>query len=66
MVKLEAEVRKQLGLTPTATPVAAAAQSGVARSKGHHDAQRAPEQTKVPAAEKVAQMSLSSRAKRGI
>ena len=52
MVKLEAEVRKQLGLTPTAAPAAAAAaaQSGSQGARVTTMPSAAPEQTKVPAA----------------
>jgi recombination protein RecA len=52
MVKLEAEVRKQLGLTPTAAPVAAAAaaQSASQGARVTTMPSAAPEQTKVPAA----------------
>jgi recombination protein RecA len=52
MIKLEAEVRKQLGLTPTAAPVAAAAaaQSGSQGARVTTMPSAAPEQTKVPAA----------------
>ena len=52
MIKLEAEVRKQLGLTPTAAPVAAAAaaQSGSQGARVTTMPSAAPEQTRVPAA----------------
>ena len=52
MVKLEAEVRKQLGLTPTAIPAAAAAaaQSGSQGARVTTMPSAAPEPTKVPAA----------------
>jgi len=52
MIKLEAEVRKQLGLTPTAAPVAAAAaaQSASQGARVTTMPSASPEQTKVPAA----------------
>jgi len=52
MVKLEAEVRKQLGLTPTAAPVAAAAAapSGSQGARVTTMPSAVPEPTKIPAA----------------
>ncbi|HSY63470.1 MAG TPA: recombinase RecA, partial [Terriglobales bacterium] len=52
MIKLEAEVRKQLGLTPTATPVAAAAaaQSGSQGARVTTMPSAPQEPAKVPAA----------------
>jgi recombination protein RecA len=52
MIKLEAEVRKQLGLTPTAAPVAAAAaaQSASQGARVTTMPSAPPEPTKVPAA----------------